>query len=246
MSPSNILIQNSLSDLGSAAVDVFLTIASGSISARGTFTVSLAGGSTPRAMYSMLGSSEFRSEIDWSAVEFFFGDERNVPQDSPDSNYKMVSETLLKPLRIKDEKIHPWRTKLDDPAKIAEDYEALLLSRFRRRHDRFDLVLLGLGADAHTASLFPHTAALHESKRYAVPNFVPQLDAFRLTTTFRLINQAANVVFLVAGEEKADAVKHVLTGDQDFDEYPAQNVKPENGELFWLLDRASAGGLEKI
>lgn len=234
-----ILIRKDVEDLSAAAAVQFVEIANAAIASRGSFSVALAGGNTPRELYRLLASKKYRTAIDWKRVSVFVGDERNVSADSPDSNFRMVSEELLRPLGMGEKNSFRWRTELSDPAAVAEGYEKLL-----RAKTPLDLVLLGLGSDAHTASLFPHTDALHETERLAVANWIPKLNDHRFTMTFPAINGAFNVVFLVSGEEKAKAVATVLEGEFSPDEYPAQLVKPAGGELYWLLDEAAASSLE--
>jgi 6-phosphogluconolactonase len=233
-----VLIKNNLDELGDAAAGLFVAIAIESIAMRGKFSVALAGGATPRALYSLLGSDKYKKKVNWSKVTFFFGDERNVPADADDSNYRMANETLLAPLGINAKKVHRWKTELE-PTESAADYETRL-----RANGPLDLVLLGLGSDAHTASLFPQTKALNEKEKLAVANWVEKLDDHRLTLTFPAINAAQDVMFLVSGKEKADAVAGVLEGESRPDDLPAQRVKPTSGNLFWLFDVAAASGLK--
>lgn len=230
-----IVIANDLKDLSRKAAAEFVRIANDSIEKKGKFVIALSGGSTPRALNAQL----LQADLDWSKCEFFFGDERNVPPDHADSNFRMANETLLEPLRIAKEKIHRWKTELLKPNEVANDYESKV------KDVKFDLVLLGMGADGHTASLFPGTEALKETKRNAVANWVPKLDAWRYTLTFPIINDAANVIFLVAGEDKAETLVSVIESEGPPDELPSRSVKPTNGELFWFLDEAAAKHLDK-
>lgn len=234
-----ILIRKDIVGLSAAAAERFVELANAAIRSRGSFVVALAGGNTPRELYRLLASKQYRTAVDWKNVSVFLGDERNVPADSPESNFRMVSEELLRPLGIDETNSFRWRTELGDPAAIATRYEELLRAKLP-----LDLVLLGMGSDAHTASLFPNTAALHETKRLAVANWVEKLTDYRFTMTFPVINGASNVMFLVSGSEKADAVATVLEGEFSPDEYPAQLVKPVEGDLYWLLDEAAAGALQ--
>jgi 6-phosphogluconolactonase len=229
--------------LSSLAANLFVDLARESITVRGSFTVALAGGTTPRKLYSLLASQRYRHELDWKRVSFFFGDERHVPPDSEESNYRMANETLLAPLGIIPENVHRWQAELSDTSLIAEQYQEELVAFLESHRGSIDLVLLGLGDDAHTASLFPNTAALEEGERLAVANWVEKLNAYRLTMTPRTINTAQNIVFLVSGEEKANAVAQVLEGEFRPDDYPAQIVIPEEGIVYWLLDEAAASQL---
>lgn len=235
----NIIIRKDAEGLSAAAADRFVEFANTAIDSRGSFSVALAGGNTPRELYRLLASKKYRAAIDWKKVSVFLGDERNVPPDSPDSNFRMVREELLRPLGIDENNSFRWQTELGDPATIAARYEELL-----RAEAPLDLVLLGLGSDAHTASLFPHTDALRETERLAVANWIPKLNDHRFTMTFPVINRALNVIFLVAGEEKAEAVAYILEGEFRPDQYPAQLVKPAGGDLYWLLDEGAASSLK--
>ena len=215
--------------------------------------IALAGGSTPRRVYEFLSGRDpavgtrLRHAVDWSEVEVFFGDERYVPPDHAESNYRMARESLLAHVPLSAAQVHPWPTAAGDPAADAARYEATLRAAFPERPaggpPRFDLVLLGLGTDGHTASLFPDTAALGEPSRWAVANHVPRLGAWRLTLTFPVLNAAQQVVFLVAGGDKAPVLARVLEGPEAPDELPAQRVQPTDGQLTWLVDRAAAGQL---
>jgi 6-phosphogluconolactonase len=246
-----ILIKKDIEDLSEAAADLFVEIAKRSIAKRGAFSIALAGGSTPRALYLLL-ASRYRNAIDWTKVTFFIGDERNVPHDSPESNYRTAAETLFEPLSISDSNAVAWSTELEDPAEIAALHESSIALAFEASAEtwinglpRFDMILLGLGEDAHTASLFPHTGALRETKRLAVANWVDKLKDYRLTITFPVINNGANVMFLVSGANKAEAVANVLEGECRPDDFPAQRVNPESGHLYWLLDKAAAKRLHQ-
>ncbi|MEO8574607.1 MAG: 6-phosphogluconolactonase [Pyrinomonadaceae bacterium] len=236
--------RNSL-ELNEAAAELFIRLAHDSINAYRNFSVALSGGSTPRSLYALLASEKYRSSISWELVSFFFGDERAVPPDSDESNYRMAHETLLGPLRISEEQIHRWQTELSNINDAAAIYETDLCKYLERSKRGLDLILLGLGDDAHTASLFPHSPALHEKERLAVANHIEKLNSDRLTMTFPLINSAANIVFLVAGSSKAEAVAQVIEGQNRPDDYPAQMVKPEKGRVTWLLDEDAAALLNQ-
>lgn len=237
-------------ELARAAAEEFARRADQAIDARGRFSVALSGGSTPRRLFTLLAdpAEPFRDRIDWHAVHFFWGDERHVPPDHPESNDRMARETLLDPLSVPAENVHRIRGEEPDAHRAAALYEEELRAFFSGA-PRFDLVLLGLGADAHTASLFPGTAAVRERERWAVAQWVEKLEAFRITLTPTVLNRAAALIFLVQGEEKAAALRAVLEGDRegerDLDRWPAQAVCPQDGELLWLVDRAAASGVEK-
>lgn len=231
--------------LAQAAANLFVSVFKAN-PARERFTVAMSGGSTPRKFHALLAASPLVEQVDWSMVEFYWGDERFVPPNSPESNYRMARETLLQALRIRPEQVHPVPTEIGDAAQAAAAYEADIRRDFNLlpgQFPRFDLILLGMGPDGHTASLFPHTAALQERYRVVVANEVPQLQTTRITLTAPAINAAANVAFVVGGADKADALAAVLEGPQQSEEYPSQLVQPSAGNLFWLLDQAAAAKL---
>lgn len=233
-------------ELARAAVEEFTRRAEEAIHARGLFAVALSGGSTPRRLFALLADPEepFRDRIDWRAVHLFWGDERHVPPDHPESNFRMARETLLDRVAIPAANIHRVRGEEPDAARAAALYEDEMRAFFHGA-PRFDLVLLGLGADAHTASLFPETAAVRERERWVVAPRVEKLGAFRITLTPAVFDRAAAVIFLVQGEEKAGALRAVLARGRDPERLPAQAVHPQDGEILWLVDRAAASGLDK-
>lgn len=233
-----ILIRNNVDELNTTAAGLVIAIALESIELRGKFSIALAGGSTPRSLYTLLASDNYRKKIDWSKVTFFFGDERNVPPDSDESNFRMANESLLSPLGIRSTKVNRWKTELE-PVNAAAEYEVKL-----EENGPLDLVLLGLGPDAHTASLFPHTHALREKEKLAVANWVEKFQTNRLTMTYTAINQARDVMFLVAGQEKSDAIAAVLEGKTRVEEFPAQGIKPTSGSLTWVIDEPASSKLK--
>jgi 6-phosphogluconolactonase len=209
---------------------------------RTPFRLALAGGSTPRRLYELLAGSEFREKIPWSQLHFFWGDERMVPHDHPQSNYRMAQEALLKHVPVPRANLHPIPTQAS-PEEAALAYENDLRQHFGRGLPVLDLILLGLGGDGHTASLFPGAGALEEKQRLAVAHR-PGLKGFdRVTLTLPLLNNARRVFFLVAGESKATALQAALAGDGQL---PAQQVAPRKGELIWLVDAAAASRLERV
>lgn len=231
-------------ELARAAAEEFTRRADEAVRTRERFTVVLSGGSTPRSLYALLAdpAEPFRDRIEWRAVHFFWGDERHVPPDHPESNFRMARETLLDAAPIPAENIH--RIRGEEPAsRAASLYEDELRALFSTA-PRFDLVLLGLGADAHTASLFPGTEAVRERERWVVASWVEKLRSFRITLTPAALNRADAVIFLVQGEEKSEALHAVLEGECDLDRWPAQAIRPESGEVLWLVDRAAASGLK--
>jgi 6-phosphogluconolactonase len=215
------------------------------IRARGRFTFVLSGGSTPRKLFSLLASDKFVSRIEWARVEFFWGDERCVPPDHPDSNYRMARESMLDLLRVDPARVHRMRGE-DPPERAAAAYESMLHEFFgmgpAEPPPAFDLVLLGMGPDGHTASLFPGTAALDERERWVAANRSPD-GMPRLTLTFPVLNAAANVLFLVSGADKAERVQQILERAPGADALPASRVRPSRGQLEWMIDRAAASQL---
>jgi 6-phosphogluconolactonase len=241
-----IKVFHNIEELNNFAAEKFVEIANEAIEKQGQFAVALAGGSTPKSLYKLLASDEFRNKIDWSRTFFFFGDERNVLPDDAESNFRMANENMFAPLKINHQNIFRWQTELENAEIIAENYENSIKEFFKlAKNDlpKFDLILLGMGADGHTASLFPYTEALYNTEKIAVANRVEKLNTTRLTLTLPTINNAANIIFLVAGEDKAEALREVLEGESAPEKYPSQNIKPTNGELFWLIDKNVAKSL---
>jgi 6-phosphogluconolactonase len=234
-----ILIKPDLDELSHAAAEMIIKLACESLEASGRFSIALAGGSTPRNLYLLLASPKYRYTVDWPNVTYIIGDERNVAPAAPESNFRMVKESLLDPLRVPTEKVMRWETELGEVSDVAAHFEASL-ERVLEPNGRIDLVLLGLGSDGHTASLFPRTPALREERKLATENWVEGLNDYRFTLTFRAINDAADVIFLVSGSEKASAVAKVIDGEYTPDDLPAQRVLPKDGKLVWLLDEAAA------
>jgi 6-phosphogluconolactonase len=249
-------VANDLKRLATSASAEVARIARESILRNGVFRIALSGGSTPRALYRSL----VRAKVDWTRVEFFFSDERNVPPDDERSNFRLADEHLFQPLSIDPERIYPWHLEVGGPDAVGEEYSSRIRVAFVKNQGpadpgtyrdtaaldneiRFDLVLLGMGADGHTASLFPKTMALQFTGEIAAANWVPQLHEWRFTFTFTTINNARNVMFLVSGDEKAPALSAVLEGDRQPELLPAQSVQPLDGELFFFVDSAAAAEL---
>ena len=234
-----IKIFSDFEELNAFAADKFIAAANEAIEKRGCFSVALSGGSTPKALYTLLAGKKYGGEVDWKCVQFFFGDERNVLPDEDESNFLMASQTFFKPLKISKRNICRWHTEIEPPENIAAEYAAKVV-KFFKGFPKFDLILLGMGDDGHTASLFPHTEALREKTKIACANFVGKLDTTRLTLTFPVINNARSAMFLVKGADKSAALREVLEGDFQPETYPSQAVKLHDGELSWLVDDAAA------
>jgi 6-phosphogluconolactonase len=227
--------------LAEEAARRFAALAEAAIARQGRFRVALSGGSTPRALHQRL-AQYYHGSIDWERVEVFWGDERVVPPDDPESCYRMARETLLDHVPIPAAHIFPYATVGGSPEAAAQAYSETLTARFAEQTPRFDLILLGMGPDGHTASLFPgHSEVLAPSGALVVAvHNSPKPPPDRLTCTFRLINAAAQVIFLVAGADKAETLRAVLYGPRDIARLPAQAVRPANGGVTWLVDRAAA------
>jgi len=237
-----IRILNTPAELLQAAATEFVTLASQAVRSSGRFSVALSGGSTPKSLYALLASGSIPN-ITWEKIFFFFGDERFVPPDHPDSNYRMARETGLF-ARVPDDHVFRVRTEEKDADAAARAYEQTLQKFFGSRpgeFPRFDLVLLGLGPDGHTASLFPGTAALNEQSRLVVANWVEKFQTYRITLTLPVLNRAACLMFLVSGSDKADIVREVLKNESA--NLPSQKVRPADGKLLWLLDRGAGSKL---
>jgi 6-phosphogluconolactonase len=222
----------------------------------GRFTVALSGGSTPRAMFSLLAEAPFADTVPWDSIYFFWGDERTVPPDHPDSNYRMAREALLSKVPVPAEHIFRIPAELSDPAMAAAEYEATLLTQFANATPatgtaplggapRFDLIFLGMGPDGHTASLFPGTTALGVTDKVVVSNYVEKFSTHRITLTAPTINNARNVTFVVAGPDKADALYEVLEGAYNPELYPSQLIHPQHGSLLWMVDEPAAARLSE-
>jgi 6-phosphogluconolactonase len=228
-----------LESLSRAATALIAAQANLAVAARGRFSVALAGGATPRRTYELLAAPPLMDQVPWDRVHVFWGDERCVPPDDPRSNARMAREAWLDRVPIPGPQIHPIDC-AQDPAAAARDYEAGLRDFFAGAPPRLDLVLLGLGDNGHTASLFPGTQVLEEHARWAAAVCVAAGDLYRVTLTAPLINQAALVVFLVAGGAKAKILRDVLHGPSDPARLPAQLIRPHPGGLLWLADRPAA------
>jgi 6-phosphogluconolactonase len=229
-----------------AAARRFAQLAEEAVKDHGISAVALSGGSTPKMLYRLLATdAAIRSTIPWSKIHFFFGDERHVPPDDPESNFRMANEAMFQPLKSEQLHVHRVLAELTDAAEAAARYESDLKEFFEPRglmnegFPRFDLIFLGMGPDGHTASLFPNSSGLSEATRWVLANWVEKFQTDRITMTFPVLNAAAEVILFVAGSEKAAVLGEVLNGAAR--KYPVQQVRPRNGIKRWMLDAAAAG-----
>ncbi len=223
----------------------FIEIANRSIDKSNRFSVALSGGSSPRKLYELLASAPFKYQTDWSKAAFFFGDERYVPHTDPESNYLMAKKALLDPLQIDIRQHYPVDTSLP-PKESALHYERDIADYFRGEAWKFDLVLLGLGDDAHTASLFPGTPVLHDKEPAVKENYLADKQVYRITLNAPLINNAEQVAFLVYGQSKSAALRQVLEEDRHIEKYPAQLIQPHDRQVQWFLDDKAASELKNV
>ena len=229
------------------AAQEFVLCANTAVKERGTFRVALAGGSTPKALYGLLANdSALHTQVPWDKMQVFFGDERHVPPDHADSNFRMASEAMLSKAPLKPEQVHRIKAEYPDAEKAALEYEQELRTQFKLAQGalpRFDLVLLGMGNEGHTLSLFPGTKALHDNGRLVMRNWIGKLCTDRITFTAPVANNAGLILFAVTGADKACALKSVLEGPNEPEQLPSQLIQPKNGKLLWLVDPAAAGML---
>ena len=244
--PPEIRILTTPQELFAAGAEEIVRTATAAVTERGRFTIALSGGSTPKNLYNLLATNA-RTSLPWDRMFFFWGDERHVPPTDAESNYHMVEEAMLSKLPVPPANVLRFRAENPDASAVAEEYEKTLRKFFQVGSTdvpRFDLILLGMGPDGHTASLFPGTSALQEKTRLVVANWVEKLKTNRLSFTLPVLNAGRCVMFLVSGTDKAPVLRTVLedktaAGDQ----YPAKLVQPTDGKLIWLLDRAAASAL---
>jgi 6-phosphogluconolactonase len=232
-------------ELCRVAAEESVRLANEAVRARGRCAVALSGGSTPKALYRLLASEEggLRSRVPWGQIHFFWGDERHAPPDHPESNYRMADAVMLSRVPVPLLNIHRIPAENPEARKAAEDYAQTLSEFFRPgpgQFPRLDLVLLGMGPDGHTASLFPGTDAVREQTRWVAAPWVEKLNAHRITLTPPVLNNAAHAIFLVTGEEKAETLRSVLEGEYQPDRFPAQVIRPVGGQLLWMVDRAAS------
>lgn len=248
MSETKVEIFSGLEDMSRAAAVRFTELARERAQQGKVFTAALSGGSTPRTFLEILANPEFSQRIQWESVHLFQVDERCVPPEHLQSNYRMIHGTLLRPVPGAADNFHRMKAELEDRDAASAEYEAEIRSVLAPPEGglpRFDLIFLGLGSDGHTASLFPGSAALTESSKWVCPNYVEKLQMHRLTLTYPILNAAGEIVFLVAGAGKAEVLRQVLEGKREPRQFPAQGVQPAAGSVSWYLDRAAAQLLRK-
>lgn len=235
---------NDLDKLSYAIADWMIYQISDTLNKKGRFTIALSGGSTPQRLYSILTEEPYNQKIDWSKMHIFYGDERVVPFEDKRNNAKMSYDTLLNHVPIPASQIHVMKTDID-PHEAARQYEVILHQYFDHSDTTFDLVLLGMGDDGHTLSVFPGSELVAEKSAWAKAIWVPAQDMYRITLTPGLVNKSAVVAFLTTGANKSATLKQVIKGEFNPDQYPSQLICPTNGELYWFVDREAAGELSE-
>jgi 6-phosphogluconolactonase len=244
-----VLIKENPHDVNLAAAEAFFHLATEAVVRKGFFTVALSGGSTPKGLYSLLASEShsFRGSVPWQKIHFFWGDERYVPQDHPDSNFRMAQEILLSKVPVNRDNVHPVDTRVADAERAARAYEEVVRHFFGLKQGevpQFDLLLLGLGTDGHTASIFPGSDIINESELLVAAYTGGAVPTPRITVTPPIINNALNTIFLVTGREKSGVLQKVLNGDYRPETCPAQLTRQCNGNVIWLVDKAAANCLK--
>jgi 6-phosphogluconolactonase len=249
LSTSEIFIAEDIQALNRKAAEVILAAIVAALKTKSIFTMVLSGGSTPKRIYALLATDPaFKDQIPWERVHFFWGDERHVSPGHHDSNYRMANKSMLSGLAVPRENVHRIKSEISDASQAAGQYQQEISNFFRLKTGqlpRFDCVLLGMGPDGHTASLFPQTAALDEQKRLVVANWVEKFQTYRITMTVPVLNNAESTILLVSGEDKAKTLKQVLEGERRPKRFPAQMIRPAHGKLLWIIDRAAAKELKK-
>ncbi|HST53675.1 MAG TPA: 6-phosphogluconolactonase [Pyrinomonadaceae bacterium] len=238
---TNVQVFDDAEQVAREAANLFVRLSNEAVGERGSFSVALSGGTTPKRIYELLASDDYRTRVTWANVHIFFGDERTVPPDHADSNYRMANEALLSHVSLPPENVH----RIDgvgDAAANASLYESEMRGFFGGGAEwpRLDLVMLGMGDDGHTASLFPGSEALAEDRAWVVANWVEKFSTWRITLSAPAINNARHVLFLVTGAGKADRLREVLKGERDTTRLPSQMIEPRDGTLEWFVDRAAA------
>ena len=246
-SAAEIRVLTTPQELFAAAAEQVIRLTDQAVAERGRFAIALSGGSTPKSLYNLLAANA-RTTLPWDRMNFFWSDERHVPPTDPDSNYRMSEEAMLSKVPVPPGNVYRVPAENPDAAAVAAEYAATIRKFFQiqpSQFPKFDLILLGMGPDGHTASLFPGTAGLQEKSRLVIANWVEKLKTHRLTFTLPLINAARCMAFLVSGTDKATVLRAVLEENVPGEQYPAKLVQPTDGKLIWFLDRAAASGLSK-
>lgn len=236
-----VLVCEDKKDLADKAARYFAQLVNSIVGAKGSATVALSGGTTPKLMYERLVQSDLASVIPWNKIQFFVSDERCVPHDSEESNWGNANRMLLTPMQIARPQLHPTQDQDKDANISATTYEIevrTFVASGKTGQPSFDIIFLGMGPDGHTASLFPETAALSEGRRLVCKNHVEKLNSDRLTFTLPLINSAANIIFLISGADKAPVLAEVMA---NANKYPCEKVNPADGKVTWFVDKAAAG-----
>ena len=244
-SQSHIQVVADRQELSRVAAKHFVRLATEAILERGRFTVALSGGSTPQSLYRLLANQKepYRAMLGWENIHFFWGDERHVPPDHPDSNYRMTNEAMLNEAPIPLENVHRIRSELADALQAAAEYEQTLCDFFKLvegEYPQFDLILLGMGSDGHTASIFPNSDVINERVRLVVATWVENFKSYRITLTPPVLQSGAAVNFLVSGADKAKALREVLEGEYHPERLPAQLLRQTKADVLWLVDRSAA------
>lgn len=238
MSDRSIKVVAGAGQIAATAAEEICLAADAAIAARGNFSIALAGGSTPKTLYQLLGSERYAKGIDWKNWQIYFGDERCVPPAHPDSNYRMANESLLSRVPIPADNVHRMKGEIE-PQQAAMEYGQMLKQNFG--DGGLDVILLGMGDDGHTASLFPHTAGLAETRHRCVANYVEKMGVWRVTLSAPFINQAGQVIVMVSGGGKAKRIEQVLQGPLDPQNLPIQMIQPTSGQMLWIMDASAAG-----
>ncbi|WP_162053151.1 6-phosphogluconolactonase [Pontibacter pamirensis] len=231
--------------LSKAAAELFIQKAQEAVKQHGLFTVALTGGSSPVQLYTLLAQLPYREQVPWEKMFVFWGDERWVPLTANENNARMAMEILLNKVPVPEDQVYPMYEEDTEPEAFAQQYEQLLQQHFNKQPPQFDLILLGMGDDGHTASLFPGTEVLQETSRLVQAYYLKPQSMHRITLTAPLINQAKTICFLTFGSKKAPALQQVLEGERNPEKYPSQLIQPKQGELIWFVDESAASLLTK-
>jgi len=238
-----IKVFDNVNELSKAAADLILDISNRETEKKGNFSLVFSGGSSPKQTYKNLSQSFYKDKIPWNKTFLFWGDERFVPEDDPQNNFKMTNDILIKKIPVPRNQIFPISTK-GKPVNCALQYEETIKNFFKGKTSSFDLIILGLGDNGHTASLFPNTEVLNEKERLVKEVFVKELNMYRITLTAPVINKAKNILFIVFGEDKAETISKVIEGNFDSQNLPAQLIKPDDGTIRWFIDKSAASKLK--